>query len=52
MITTSPRESGVHFVCFETVTRASCVEYVKPSLSNRVIKMLVVYKKEPLFCDW
>ena len=46
-ISTCLRQSSVHLVCHETMTEASYVEYVKSSFRNRVIKMLVIYKKEP-----
>ena len=55
-IATCLRQSSVHLVCHETMTGTSYVEYVKSSFSNRVIKMLVIYKKRAIsltqFSDW
>ena len=55
-IATCLRQSSVHLSCHEAMTGASYVEYVRPSFSNRVIKMLVIYKRRTIsltqFCDW
>ena len=54
-IATCLRQSSVHLVHHETMTRASYVEYVKSCFSSRVTKMLVIYKKRAIsltqFCD-
>ena len=56
-IATCLRQSSVHGTLLQcTVTRASYVECVKSSCSNRVIKMLAIYVTRAIsltqFCDW
>ena len=48
-IATCLRECSLHLVCHETIIGANYVKHAKPSFSNGVMKMLVIYKKEPFF---